>query len=516
MNIISKTEEKGRLEDGIQTMLSLSDEEFKKVLDELEATSEKLLKIGFYYTTDEAECKENIEQIGYEHQYENGEYIARGYFGVKKYTIQELYEKLSEKLDNLPEESKEYNRIEELLEKRNIKSFKEMYSKQKNVDINTLNKVQEVLEKQEKVEEFIKNEDIQIKEVLGNLYKEREILENDFYIPNLEKYQSNYKKIVEKVNMEKYINPKFTFEILEKQNEKVLKIEEYNVDEKIIQQITEKMPEYLSLEEKIIYIYGNACKLLNYEEKEILEFLKIVVKTIDTLNANIKTVIIKTTRNYAIGLYTDKISIRLEPVKKESSNDLINAKSGIRLEGIIIISDKEKKIKEAIESVYIELFANTKNETEIFVKELKKYKRPEITIEQVEKNNEIQNFDMLQIRAMNDIYTNRRNIIIAKILKDDACFFKLEKDDAILILQDIGIPNDKIENVYKELTSSYKYYYLQEEGKLDEKEPGLKIKYKSQEELNKQPKEETAIAVIKKENIFTRIINKIKAIFVRS
>ena len=41
-----------------------------------------------------------------------------------------------------------------------------------------------------------------------------------------------------------------------------------------------------------------------------------------------------------------------------------------------------------------------------------------------------------------------RNEIIRKILKDDTCFFKLQKNDACIILRDIGVSKDKIDSIY--------------------------------------------------------------------
>ena len=68
-----------------------------------------------------------------------------------------------------------------------------------------------------------------------------------------------------------------------------------------------------------------------------------------------------------------------------------------------------------------------------------------------------------QIKLMNEImilYLNKigrnseRNEIIRKILNDENCFFKINKEDAYTILEDIGISKDKIELIYSELTSS--------------------------------------------------------------
>ena len=75
--------------------------------------------------------------------------------------------------------------------------------------------------------------------------------------------------------------------------------------------------------------------------------------------------------------------------------------------------------------------------------------------------------DISQIRLMNDSmvkYLKKletsvlRNEMIGKMLKDDACFFKMEKEEAISILKEIGISEENIEQTYEELISKQKYY----------------------------------------------------------
>lgn len=71
---------------------------------------------------------------------------------------------------------------------------------------------------------------------------------------------------------------------------------------------------------------------------------------------------------------------------------------------------------------------------------------------------------------------SKRNEIISKILKDDACFFKMNKNDACVILDDIGISKEKVQSIYSELTSSDYYYYLQKIGKIKDEEAIVKYK----------------------------------------
>lgn len=40
------------------------------------------------------------------------------------------------------------------------------------------------------------------------------------------------------------------------------------------------------------------------------------------------------------------------------------------------------------------------------------------------------------------------NLVIREILQDETCFFKMKKQDALMILDEIGIHKEKIEIIY--------------------------------------------------------------------
>lgn len=71
----------------------------------------------------------------------------------------------------------------------------------------------------------------------------------------------------------------------------------------------------------------------------------------------------------------------------------------------------------------------------------------------------------------------QRNEIIKQILKDEACFFKIEKEDAYIILKDIGVSQEQVDSVYLKLISSDNFFDLVRKGKINENEPDLKVKY---------------------------------------
>lgn len=82
-----------------------------------------------------------------------------------------------------------------------------------------------------------------------------------------------------------------------------------------------------------------------------------------------------------------------------------------------------------------------------------------------------------------------RNIIIKQILKDEACFFKIEKEDAYMILKDVGVSNN-IEEIYASLISREEFYRLQQSGKIHENDDDLKIKYELYHEIFKKKEAE--------------------------
>ena len=138
-----------------------------------------------------------------------------------------------------------------------------------------------------------------------------------------------------------------------------------------------------------------------------------------------------------------------------------------------------------------------------------------------------------ELRIMNDtmiIYLKKlgidcqRNNIVKNILEDDTCFYKMPKEDAILILKEIGVQNN-IENIYAELTSSDLFYELYRNGKIDVNDNELIIKYKiydyknmfknNSNTHNEMVNGSTALVKIDEKSFFKKIIEKIKNILKR-
>lgn len=140
-----------------------------------------------------------------------------------------------------------------------------------------------------------------------------------------------------------------------------------------------------------------------------------------------------------------------------------------------------------------------------------------------------------EIRIMNDtmiVYLKKiginyqRNEIIKKIFSDDACFFKMDKGDAFLILSEIGI-KDNIEETYDKLISNDVYYDLYKKGKIDKNDMDLVIKYEiyDTENLFKNKNtsqkdhyyinKDTSLVEVKEKNFLQRLFDKIKSLFIK-
>ena len=136
-----------------------------------------------------------------------------------------------------------------------------------------------------------------------------------------------------------------------------------------------------------------------------------------------------------------------------------------------------------------------------------------------------------EIRIMNDTMINylkklginaKKNETIKKIFEDDACFFKMNKTDAILILNEVGI-KENIEEIYSNLISHDTFYDLYNNKKIDDADPELVIKYKifnynnlfskNNRINNNSETQEISLIENKKFNFWNDLFNKLKRLF---
>ncbi len=69
------------------------------------------------------------------------------------------------------------------------------------------------------------------------------------------------------------------------------------------------------------------------------------------------------------------------------------------------------------------------------------------------------------------------NLKIRGYLEDEGFFFKIDKLKAFKILQNVGVKKETLEEVYKKLVSSNKFYDLLNKGKIRADDNKLIIKY---------------------------------------
>lgn len=71
-----------------------------------------------------------------------------------------------------------------------------------------------------------------------------------------------------------------------------------------------------------------------------------------------------------------------------------------------------------------------------------------------------------------------KNAKIKEYLKDEAFFFKINKLNAFKVLQNVGVKQEQLEDVYKKLISPDMFYNLLNKGKIKADDENLIIKYK--------------------------------------
>ena len=91
---------------------------------------------------------------------------------------------------------------------------------------------------------------------------------------------------------------------------------------------------------------------------------------------------------------------------------------------------------------------------------------------------EVMNKAMIEL--LNEKHNNcEANIKIQENLKDEAYFFKIEKEKAFDILKKVGVKEEQLENVYRELISSDIFFDLVRKGIINQEDGSLIVKYKN-------------------------------------
>ena len=134
----------------------------------------------------------------------------------------------------------------------------------------------------------------------------------------------------------------------------------------------------------------------------------------------------------------------------------------------------------------------------------------------------INDSNILYLKKINRNY--KRNEIVKNILDDETCFFKMNKNDAYIILQDIGILSEQIDTIYQKLISSDEFYRLFNSKKIDLNDKDILIKYpiydtddlfknKKVDKYNDESIQNTMELIPYKESFIKKVLNKLKEIF---
>ncbi len=138
----------------------------------------------------------------------------------------------------------------------------------------------------------------------------------------------------------------------------------------------------------------------------------------------------------------------------------------------------------------------------------------------------INDSNIIYLKKINRSY--KRNEIIKNILNDETCFFKMNKNDAYMILKDIGILDNQIDNIYQKLISSDEFYNLYKGKKLDLNDEEVLIKYPiynvdeifKNKEITpdnnyKSIQKDIELTPYKENSFFIKILNRLKKLFGR-
>ena len=292
MNIISSKEQVSRMADGINTILSLPEEEYKMFIKRM-WPSESIEELRFFYLTDKCEMPTNPTQIGLEKMHdEDYHFIARGYFGGENFSMHEILEHCKSILNNYPTDSIEYSRISEIIQSRGLEAFKQLYSDKNGFNSQVVDKAFQILLDDDMLSKFlnynenkeafeIEGEEISqldylkvLGKILGKRNDQGELnlekrISKDFLIPEFEGIKNRYFQILDNINMDRFSNPKYTFTEVERFDEKIIREgdePDWAISPEVYQEIFQDMPQDLSLEEKAMYIYCKMCQVFQYDE----------------------------------------------------------------------------------------------------------------------------------------------------------------------------------------------------------------------------------------------------------
>lgn len=416
MNIITEVTKNGRIQDGIATILKLDDETFERVIERMRPLNGQMEEFNFYYVTDSCTRPDRASQLGLEEFNIDGKEVVRGYYASgSQISVQELFPMFEKLLAGFPEGSSLHTRLVRLLETRGLEAFKENYvNTNYSANSDVVNKVFEILSNQELFDKFLdydhNQESFEIEgvkspkheictaiwRIFGEIHdndtsRELENTKAHFYIPELPKMQERVKEAYEKINFNRYIGGMYEFRSPVSGTAISRKGEEpdFEINQDLVSAVYDGMPKDLSLEEKATYVYAKLCKLLLYDEgalykrrmeradyitpysKEVMEaiipgskvdcvnFSRMFARFVNQFDGDIGAVVLASgegSRMHSfVGLYTENVSASFDGTGTQAggvSDDLMKAKLGLPLYGIVARYDKDRVLSNAVKKVY--------------------------------------------------------------------------------------------------------------------------------------------------------------------
>ena len=421
---------------GINKILNLNDTSFNAVLEKL---SNPKNDISFMYVLAGSK-KSKYKKLALEKNYDRiCIYLRKKFFKGIPLSVHDMLEILNRLKNNMDPNSAEYIRAEKLLASRDLEAFKSHIP----IDKEKLDKTFEIVSSDETLEKFldydnnidyfsINGSKIDKSEYLLYLdaifgkpdrllgkFSNKNIISKDFYIPELDEYKNRFSILYDKINIERYMNPLYEFKEMPLSHGEdyspIRKNDEpsWELNPQLHNEIFEDMPDDLSLEEKVIFIYCKLCKIFTYDDgyfyrkqensktysprfsRKHLEnitpnsritcwdFARILSKLINSLDGDIEALILaegEEKKHFAVGFYTDKVSAVLDAVDGRSYgiNDLMKAKNGVEFEGISITSDKDNLINKAIRKIYPMVFGKNQIPVKHYLYKLESMQKPDI------------------------------------------------------------------------------------------------------------------------------------------
>lgn len=133
----------------------MPEEQYNILIQEITPSDKVLETLDFYYPTDNCEMPSNPIQLGLEQALDEArKYIGRGYYG-NNYSMYQILQECQSMLENYPLDSIEASRIKELINTRDLSSFKALYLSSNDANPKLLDNIFEILSSDDMLSKFL-------------------------------------------------------------------------------------------------------------------------------------------------------------------------------------------------------------------------------------------------------------------------------------------------------------------------------------------------------------------------